>query len=455
MSPRIRALLPATAVAAIIGAGARLCDRSRRHRRDDRRGRRRADVSLEEHHRERRQFEGPHDARRRGEGRRPGRDAPGRRPVHGLRAGQRRLREASGRHGRDAAQAGEQGQARRRSSPITSCRATGRPKRSWPRSKKGGGKATLKTVAGGTLTFAMKDGKLWVVRRVRRHRPGDHRRRQPVERRHPRHRHGASAEDGLITSPPVHPRPEGSGPRKRAASRVWYAGAVAWQRLIRPNAGASTSRTSPPWPRSTATTRTQLSERPMPTTSSDYKGNDKLWARPATTTLSATKARTSSPAVAATTHSSSLPSRTSKSNLRHDHGLRSDRRRDSARLPLCSSTSGSVELDAEYFHIGKKAKTRDDHIILDAKTGRSATTRMARAAPKHGASSMKVPFARPSTSLPEDVGVIGLALPSALSELSLLLLRRDQRAGEDDRAGRRAGRRAALRLEADGERQVA
>src|ERR1700682_3630523 len=46
-----------------------------------------------------------------GEGRRPRRHAAGRRAVHRLRADQRRFRSFAGRNGRDAAQAGEQGQA--------------------------------------------------------------------------------------------------------------------------------------------------------------------------------------------------------------------------------------------------------------------------------------------------------------------------------------------------------
>ena len=55
------------------------------------------------------QFEGPHHARRRGQGRRAGRHAVGDGPVHGLRADQHGLRAAPRRHRRDPGQAREQG----------------------------------------------------------------------------------------------------------------------------------------------------------------------------------------------------------------------------------------------------------------------------------------------------------------------------------------------------------
>ena len=74
-------------------------------------GRRRSDVSVQGHHRQRRPLEGSHDARRRGEGGRARRDAEGHRPLHGLRADQRSLREAARRHGGQPPQAREQGDA--------------------------------------------------------------------------------------------------------------------------------------------------------------------------------------------------------------------------------------------------------------------------------------------------------------------------------------------------------
>ena len=92
-------------------------------RRNDQDGRRRADVSEQEHYRKRSQFEGPHHAGRRGKGGGPGRYASGRRSLHRLRADQRGLRPPARGNGRDAAQAREQGQADARSSPITSCPA--------------------------------------------------------------------------------------------------------------------------------------------------------------------------------------------------------------------------------------------------------------------------------------------------------------------------------------------
>ncbi len=75
-----------------------------------------------------------------------------------------------------------------------------------------GGKAEYKTVEGDMLTFSMKDGKLWVWDESGELGAGDHRRRQSVERRHPRHRHCASAEDGLTVAPVNPSETEGSGP---------------------------------------------------------------------------------------------------------------------------------------------------------------------------------------------------------------------------------------------------
>lgn len=75
----------------------------------DRHGRRRRDVSVEEHRPECRQLEGPHHAGGGGEGGRPRRDAGRQGPVHGVRADQHRLRQAAGRHRRHPGQAREQG----------------------------------------------------------------------------------------------------------------------------------------------------------------------------------------------------------------------------------------------------------------------------------------------------------------------------------------------------------
>ena len=80
----------------------------------DRHRRRRADVSIEEHRRERGQFQGPHHAGRRREGRRPGRHAGRPRSLHRVRAGQQGVRQAARRHRDDAAEAREQGHAGRR-----------------------------------------------------------------------------------------------------------------------------------------------------------------------------------------------------------------------------------------------------------------------------------------------------------------------------------------------------
>ena len=74
-------------------------------------GRRRRHVSDQEHRRECRQFGRSHHAGRRREGRRPGRYAVRPRPVHRLRADQRRLRQAARRHRRHAGPAREQGHA--------------------------------------------------------------------------------------------------------------------------------------------------------------------------------------------------------------------------------------------------------------------------------------------------------------------------------------------------------
>ena len=62
--------------------------------------------------------------------------------------------------------------------------------------KDDGGKHTIKTVGGCTLTAKMKGDKLVLDRRQGRRRHGHHRQRQAVERRHPRDRHRAVA--GLI-----------------------------------------------------------------------------------------------------------------------------------------------------------------------------------------------------------------------------------------------------------------
>ena len=58
--------------------------------------------------------------------------------------------------------------------------------------KANGGKATLKTVSGGTLTAMMK-GQAHAARRKGRHGDGDDCRRVPVQRRHPRDFVGADA----------------------------------------------------------------------------------------------------------------------------------------------------------------------------------------------------------------------------------------------------------------------
>ena len=68
--------LSAVAAAAIAVLRAH-CSPELRQGRHDSRGRWRADVSVEEHHRERGELQGPHHAGRRGEGRRPRRDALG------------------------------------------------------------------------------------------------------------------------------------------------------------------------------------------------------------------------------------------------------------------------------------------------------------------------------------------------------------------------------------------
>ena len=57
----------------------------------------------------------------------------------------------------------------------------------------GGGKATLKTASGGTLTATMGGGNVMHHRRQGRHRHGDDRQRLPVQRRDPRGRQGAAA----------------------------------------------------------------------------------------------------------------------------------------------------------------------------------------------------------------------------------------------------------------------
>src|SRR5262245_54532175 len=59
---------------------------------------------FQEHYPECSQLQGPHHARRGGEGCRLGRDAARTWSLHGLRADQRRLREATVRHSRFASQ---------------------------------------------------------------------------------------------------------------------------------------------------------------------------------------------------------------------------------------------------------------------------------------------------------------------------------------------------------------
>ncbi len=93
------------------------------------------------------------------------------------------------------AQAREQEEARRDPDLSRRCPASIRPRASWPTSRRWVDKAAYKTVEGDPLTFSMKDGAPVGLGRERRHRQGDDRRRQPVERRHPRHRHGAPAQD--------------------------------------------------------------------------------------------------------------------------------------------------------------------------------------------------------------------------------------------------------------------
>ena len=88
---RFTALSTAAAAALAIGFSTTELRPDGRHAgacRKDRAGRRRADVSVEEHRAERRQFQGSHHAGRRGEGRGPRRHAAKRRPVHGVRADQ-------------------------------------------------------------------------------------------------------------------------------------------------------------------------------------------------------------------------------------------------------------------------------------------------------------------------------------------------------------------------------
>ena len=108
--------------------------------------RRRADVSVEEHRAECGQLQGPHHAGRGGQGRGPGRDAEGPGPLPCSRR-PTSLRQAAGRHRRQSAQAGEQGDADQ--DADLSRRARPHDCRQFDESVKDGeGEAKLKTVAG-------------------------------------------------------------------------------------------------------------------------------------------------------------------------------------------------------------------------------------------------------------------------------------------------------------------
>ena len=86
---------------------------------------------------------------------RTGRDPQGQGPVHRLRADQRGVRQAAGRHGRHPAQAREQVAAL--TQVLTYHVVAGKVDSTAlvKKIKAGNGKATLKTVAGGTLTATM------------------------------------------------------------------------------------------------------------------------------------------------------------------------------------------------------------------------------------------------------------------------------------------------------------
>ena len=159
-------------------------------------GRRRADVLQQGHRRQRRQLEGPHDAGRRGQGRRPGADAEGHRarsrcsrrptppsppcpPAPSTPCSSRRTRPALTKVLTYHVVAGKMDSA----ALIKAVDA-------------GGGKATLTEVSGGTLTVDQERHDDHAERRVGRHGPRHDPRCRPVERRDPRRRQGALAEVG-------------------------------------------------------------------------------------------------------------------------------------------------------------------------------------------------------------------------------------------------------------------
>ena len=125
-------------------------------------GRRRADVPVQEHRRERRQLEGSHDAGRRREGRRPGR--------HAVRA---RARSRCSRRPTTRSRKLPAGTVDTLLKPENKATLTkvltyhvvpGRLLRKRPDGgdEGGGGKAMLKTVEGEELTVDVKDGTIWV-----------------------------------------------------------------------------------------------------------------------------------------------------------------------------------------------------------------------------------------------------------------------------------------------------
>ena len=83
--------------------------------------------------------------------------------------------------------------------------------------KDGGGKAKLKTVEGAELTFAEKDGKLWVIDAKGDMAQVTIAQRHAVERRHPRDRHRAAA--GLIADASPRHRETGAARTARCVSR--------------------------------------------------------------------------------------------------------------------------------------------------------------------------------------------------------------------------------------------
>ena len=106
-----------------------------------------------------------------------------------------RLRQAAGRHGRDAAEAREQGQAHRHPHLSRRPRQADVGQELTEMVDKMGGKAELKTVNGEPLTVKRIGEKHLAVYdpeggAAQHH----HRRRDAVERRHPRHRHRRAAE---------------------------------------------------------------------------------------------------------------------------------------------------------------------------------------------------------------------------------------------------------------------